>query len=111
MFRVEFWIVSTLFCCGVIAGLVLSWPDSTPAPAPFAEESDHADPEHRDEHADHADPNQQADVKTNSEKLLRALAFDLGLDEELSLEETESRLLRSADQYMLLGNYNGALKL
>jgi|LakMenEpi03Aug12_release.lakeMendotaPanAssembly.Ray.scaffolds.fasta_scaffold79192_3 tetratricopeptide (TPR) repeat protein len=111
MFRVEFWIVSTLFCCGVIAGLVLSWPDSTPAPAPAAEESEHAGPEDHDDHSEHADPNQHADVKTNSEKLLRSLAFDLGLDEELSLEETESRLLRSADQYMLLGNYNGALKL
>jgi tetratricopeptide (TPR) repeat protein len=111
MFRVEFWIVSTLFCCGVIAGLVLSWPDSTPAPPTAFEESEHAGPDHPDNHSDHAAPYQQVDVKTNSEKLLRALAFDLGLDEELSLEETESRLLRSADQYLLLGNYNGALKV
>ena len=111
MFRVEFWIVSTLFCCGVIAGLVLSWPDGTPVPPPTEQESEHADPEAHGDHGEHADETQQADVKTNSEKLLRALAFDLGMDEELSLEETESRLLRSADQYMLLGNYNGALKL
>jgi tetratricopeptide (TPR) repeat protein len=111
MFRVEFWIVSTLFCCGVIAGLVLSWPDGTPVPPPTEQESEHADPEAHGDHGEHADETQHADVKTNSEKLLRALAFDLGMDEELSLEETESRLLRSADQYMLLGNYNGALKL
>ncbi len=111
MFRVEFWIVSTLFCCGVIAGLVLSWPAGTPVPPPTEQGSEHADPETHGDHGEHADETQQADVKTNSEKLLRALAFDLGMDEELSLEETESRLLRSADQYMLLGNYNGALKL
>ena len=111
MFRVEFWIVSTLFCCGVIAGLVLSWPDSTSTPAPAAEGAEHAEPGHDEDHAEHPDDTQHADVKTNSEKLLRSLAFDLGMDEELSLEETESRLLRSADQYLLLGNYNGALKL
>lgn len=111
MFRVELWIVSTLFCCGVIAGLVLSWPDSTPAPAPATESTEHGDPEHHGDHAEHAGDTGHAEVKTNSEKLLRALAFDLGMDEELSLEETESRLLRSADQYLLLGNYNGALKL
>lgn len=102
MFRVEFWIVSTLFCCGVIAGLVLSWPDSIP-PAPEQEvETAAAEPEHHDE--------LPAD-ETNAARLLRSLAFELGLDEELSLEETEAKLLRSADQYLLLGNQGAALKL
>ncbi|MFN9881500.1 MAG: tetratricopeptide repeat protein [Planctomycetota bacterium] len=102
MFRVEFWIVSTLFCCGVIAGLVLSWPDSKP-PVPAVE----ADPAAGD-HAEHAEPPVD---QTNAARLLRSLAFELGLDEELSLEETEGKLLRSADQSLLLGTYGGALKL
>ena len=102
MFRVEFWIVSTLFCCGVIAGLVLSWPDSTP---PAKDDAAHSAP------AEHSGPTEHPVDQTNAARLLRSLAFELGLDEELSLEETEGKLLRSADQFLLLGNYGGALKL
>ena len=64
MFRVEFWIVSTLFCCGVIAGLVLSWPDSTPPAS--SEQAQPANEEHHDS-AEH--PVDQ----TNAARLLRSL--------------------------------------
>lgn len=93
MFRVEYWVISTLFCCGLIAGLLLSWPGSStphpPNPLPDREPLDSA----------------------SSHRLLRSLAIDLGVDEQLSLEETAARVVRQADQNLLLGNYAGAVKL
>ncbi|MEZ6095627.1 MAG: hypothetical protein R3C03_15600 [Pirellulaceae bacterium] len=40
MFRSEIWLITTLFCFGIIAGMVWSWPDSSSKPVDNAAEAD-----------------------------------------------------------------------
>ena len=49
--------------------------------------------------------------EANAARMLRSIALDLGLEEHLSVDETEAVVLRQADQLLLVGNYADSAKL